>query len=696
MANNKDLTLALKIKALVEGLKEVTGLTKAVKDLGTTASTPVADPTTEMRKGADQTSDAMVTLGKSLAGLVSVAAIQHFVHTSVDEFAKAESAFRGLEAVANFTGVGIGRAMQEAEKLSADGLLTVADASQSLQNLLSAGFNIDEAVKLLTVFKDFAAFNRRAGLSMGEAVVTATEGVKNENSVLVDNVGLTKNLSNMWKDYAASVGKTVDELDKHDKVTATLNGSIAEGAAVTGNAAKALQGYQGQMAEADSAQRKFSASMGQILAPVMVGLAQIGTFLIDHLFKPFVVGIQQIAIGTASIGVQIGIIYDAVANLDFDGLWGKLTAERQRSFAAMDDLAKKMKSGDLDFQPLATGAKKAAAATTASTAEMAKAVKQQAADRKASTKEQIADYEKLKTDLIKAFDESLKAEKNYRDQAKKLRAEASATPKDASAEGQALATLGLIAAEQKLQAIKDKAPLEDVRAQAELVRNLASGLDDQARAQEAVNRSKLAEADALDKAAAGEQVQQAGIVEQQRLNDERLAKFSALLKDLESGKTVKLDADTAQADGALAQTKAGLDAITDKTVTVTVRQNGGASGSFQNGATGAFADGGQLPGYGGGDRIHILAEAGEAITRKEAVAYYGRSFMAALNARQIPRFANGGIVGALASASTGGSGLHPVTLNMPGMGSWPMSASASVVAELKSALALEALKHGRR
>ena len=49
-----------------------------------------------------------------------------------------------------------------------------------------------------------------------------------------------------------------------------------------------------------------------------------------------------------------------------------------------------------------------------------------------------------------------------------------------------------------------------------------------------------------------------------------------------------------------------------------------------------FAEGGWLPGYGGGDKIKILAEAGEFVHPKEAVAYYGKSFMEALRHRAIP------------------------------------------------------------
>lgn len=55
---------------------------------------------------------------------------------------------------------------------------------------------------MMNRFKDSAAFGRQSSLSLGEAVKSATEGIKNENSILVDNAGVTKNVSMMWEEYA--------------------------------------------------------------------------------------------------------------------------------------------------------------------------------------------------------------------------------------------------------------------------------------------------------------------------------------------------------------------------------------------------------------------------------------------------------------------------------------------------------------
>ncbi len=58
----------------------------------------------------------------------------------------------------------------------------------------------------------------------------------------------------------------------------------------------------------------------------------------------------------------------------------------------------------------------------------------------------------------------------------------------------------------------------------------------------------------------------------------------------------------------------------------------------------ALMNGGHLAGYGGGDRIHALVEAGEFVLRKEAVRKIGLGMLNRLNNLQLPKFQTGGLV----------------------------------------------------
>jgi hypothetical protein len=251
---------------------------------------------------------AMADLSRTLVGLFSTAALGSFVRSSVSELSRAEAAFKGLEAVANGTGTGIADAFETAKRLAADGLIDVASASAALQNLLSRGYDIQQAEQTLIRLKDAAAFNRTAHLTLSQAVLTASEGLKNENSILVDNAGVTKNVSKIWEDYARSIGKTVGELTQAEKIQAEVAGIAAETAFQTGNAAKAAEGFQGAQAKLNAALTEFKVAAGDSLTPVLTNLAKVGTDLVKGWLAPFITGVQKAGAVVAFLGQSVGIL----------------------------------------------------------------------------------------------------------------------------------------------------------------------------------------------------------------------------------------------------------------------------------------------------------------------------------------------------------------------------------------------------
>jgi hypothetical protein len=107
-------------------------------------------------------------------------------------------------------------------------------------------------------------------------------------------------------------------------------------------------------------------------------------------------------------------------------------------------------------------------------------------------------------------------------------------------------------------------------------------------------------------------------------------------------------------EDAVFQASADIDAlsrneyVTVYVTTVQTNQNGGQIQAFADGGTPNFVrrEGG-LGGYGGGDTVPAMLEAGEWIIKKESVKKYGNGFMAKLNAGQldeIPKFSTGGSV----------------------------------------------------
>lgn len=166
--------------------------------------------------------------------------------------------------------------------------------------------------------------------------------------------------------------------------------------------------------------------------------------------------------------------------------------------------------------------------------------------------------------------------------------------------------------------------------------------------------------------------------------------------------TIPIDLDIAQATEKLSALQKQIDALpAQKTIDLQVGGVGEAPQAAL--AAGGYARlGGRLPGYGGGDRIRALLEAGEFVLRKEAVNRYGPATFAAYNAMQVPRLASGGLAGLAAAAlpalpRSSAPALAPVHLHLPGVsGAIPVSATPDAVAQLQRAVNRAALKHGRR
>lgn len=186
-----------------------------------------------------------------------------------DSYAETQAAQVGLESILAAQGKDVSQAKAWLQEYTKDGLIPLADAYTAYKNLSSAGYADDQTQSVLQNLKDSAAFARQGSLTMGEAVKSATEGIKNENSILVDNAGVTKNLSVIWEEYAASIGKGVGSLTAAEKRLATVEGLMRETAFQTGDAARYASTFAGAQAALKAQTKQLSSALGSIFAPAL-------------------------------------------------------------------------------------------------------------------------------------------------------------------------------------------------------------------------------------------------------------------------------------------------------------------------------------------------------------------------------------------------------------------------------------------
>lgn len=247
----------------------------------------IQDLEDQSRRGAD----GMRNLGSALAGLGAGAALTKLVRemqSVVAEANKLYNAFQGLNAVAKGFGIQSGEAQKAAQDLATRGFLTLTESVLAYKTAMSTGLGLEESTNLINSLADSAAYNRQSFYTMGGAIQASLDGIKNGNSVLSDAVGVTKNLSVMQKEYAASIGTTAGRLTDAQKIQAAYYGFMREGAIFTGNADEAMQGFTGSQNRFTQATNEARVALGEsftpvvqktleALTPVIIGLADFVT-----------------------------------------------------------------------------------------------------------------------------------------------------------------------------------------------------------------------------------------------------------------------------------------------------------------------------------------------------------------------------------------------------------------------------------
>jgi hypothetical protein len=171
----------------------------------------------------------------------------------------------GVTNVAAKFNIGSIEVRNNLDALTKDGLLKATDASKALRNLLSTGIGMPKAIELMKTFRNSAAFNRQGMLEYGEAIVGATDGFKNMISRMVDNAGITKNLSNILEEQAIIMDKKVSKMTEYEKHLAIANGLIKEGNIFHGDADKLTQTMSGNFDAMSVSIERANRSMGDLL-----------------------------------------------------------------------------------------------------------------------------------------------------------------------------------------------------------------------------------------------------------------------------------------------------------------------------------------------------------------------------------------------------------------------------------------------
>ena len=213
----------------------------------------------------DGMKSAVLKLGATLGAVFGVGQLINFGKTCVSVAREAGDALLGLKSIVEGQGRDFSQAQNFINDYISDGLVPMANAVTAYKNLASRGYDDSQIQSVMLALKDSATYGRQASLTLGYAIQSATEGLKNENSILVDNAGVTKNVSVMWKEYADSIGTTYTNLTKQQKIQAEVNGILTETRFQTGDASRMADSFSGQLSRLTTNFTKFRIAVGDVL-----------------------------------------------------------------------------------------------------------------------------------------------------------------------------------------------------------------------------------------------------------------------------------------------------------------------------------------------------------------------------------------------------------------------------------------------
>lgn len=182
----------------------------------------------------------------------------------------------------------------------------VAKASGGTLDKLTILTNATRALSLMgkDSFTDFGSqFEKLAELSKKASRATGTDvtfmfdslitGMARESKMILDNLGITVDLTKAKEDYAKSLGKSTDELTTAESKTAVLNHTIEQLESNYGAVAVSAGGFSGAMSVWNTEMTNLKIDLGTAIIPLLTELMKAITPLAKEYLPKIVEGITM-------------------------------------------------------------------------------------------------------------------------------------------------------------------------------------------------------------------------------------------------------------------------------------------------------------------------------------------------------------------------------------------------------------------
>ncbi len=274
-------TILIELKAQDNASAQVKKTEQAVENLGKKTTKMTQD----MGHGATDVMGQLDALGNRfrymsiVVGTLAVGSVM-MMKGLVDAAREGEQAFLKLGIFAVSMGEDMDATNKVARELAGTGLISVAEAAESLSSFLATGLGLQKSTDLMWTFLNSASVAKTVLTdTVGMALNKAAVGFRTLREVQIDNAGIQAVLNNVWKDYADTIGTTSKKLTESQKYEAMYIYYMKEGARFTGAATLVQNTFSGSLARLNAQFYQMKVSLGNTLIPLVGTLADLFTWV---------------------------------------------------------------------------------------------------------------------------------------------------------------------------------------------------------------------------------------------------------------------------------------------------------------------------------------------------------------------------------------------------------------------------------
>jgi len=222
-----------------------------------------------------------------------------------------------MAVVAKNTGYGIDVAKQWVNVLR-DSNISIRGATTAMTEFMKAQLPlswIDPVTNLNHTLKDLADTSKNVAASIGEdsseTFMRMLDFIQTGNSQLLNSIGIMKNASQMYKEYADAIGKNTNQLTIYEQKMALVNGLLREGANLQGVYTEAMKTASKQLGSMKRLIEDVMVTWGKHLEPLFASIIfNINKFLdflvkVPEETKEFVANLVAKLLGLASAFLAI-------------------------------------------------------------------------------------------------------------------------------------------------------------------------------------------------------------------------------------------------------------------------------------------------------------------------------------------------------------------------------------------------------